>query len=362
MTRGGGDSHRLFFLPHVPHARRNVDAFVAASDGRVPTGFTAAMKAALHRLEQRVAEFRKVVVELPLDARRQEGEGLDEPLHVRIGIRPVRDPQSRGDLGIAFGEVRTLLAERLQFAEIVLREPARFQQRVRHLTDLHGTVAPDDGRVEGELQGFGVHMEARIHVEAGSAAAVALLFDGHGHEVEARLEERDGVHDAPAQVLAENPLHDLRLVRHNHKFLSSFVRDRFPAVAVRRAAGGRDAFYGGRFGEGLIELGDGLATLPVRLNEALAISLDKAEEHADAMMAGQSHFSHAQPTTYGAYLLAVGMGAGIKTQNPKAALLAPVATLVQFTGYGLGFLKSTILLTFSRKKPEELFPRLFFKP
>lgn len=64
----------------------------------------------------------------------------------------------------------------------------------------------------------------------------------------------------------------------------------------------------------------------------------------------------------GAYLLAVAMGAGIQTRNIKAALLAPVATLVQFTGYGLGFLKSTILLTFSRKKPEELFPRLFFKP
>jgi glycosyltransferase involved in cell wall biosynthesis len=64
----------------------------------------------------------------------------------------------------------------------------------------------------------------------------------------------------------------------------------------------------------------------------------------------------------GAYLMAVAIGAGIKTRNSKAALLAPVATLVQFTGYGLGFLKSTILLTFSRKKPEELFPRLFFKP
>ena len=36
--------------------------------------------------------------------------------------------------------------------------------------------------------------------------------------------------------------------------------------------------------------------------------LDKADEYADAMMAGQSHFSHAQPTTYGAYLLAVHDG------------------------------------------------------
>jgi len=36
--------------------------------------------------------------------------------------------------------------------------------------------------------------------------------------------------------------------------------------------------------------------------------LDKAERHAETMMAGQSHFSHAQPTTYGAYLLAVHDG------------------------------------------------------
>lgn len=36
--------------------------------------------------------------------------------------------------------------------------------------------------------------------------------------------------------------------------------------------------------------------------------LDKAEEHAETLMAGQSHFSHAQPTTYAAYLLAVHDG------------------------------------------------------
>ncbi len=36
--------------------------------------------------------------------------------------------------------------------------------------------------------------------------------------------------------------------------------------------------------------------------------LDKAGNHAETMMAGQSHFSHAQPTTYGAYLLAVHDG------------------------------------------------------
>ncbi|OGV73319.1 MAG: hypothetical protein A3K19_14300 [Lentisphaerae bacterium RIFOXYB12_FULL_65_16] len=44
------------------------------------------------------------------------------------------------------------------------------------------------------------------------------------------------------------------------------------------------------------------------LLRALERTLDKAEENADAVMAGQSHFSHAQPTTYGAYLLAVHDG------------------------------------------------------
>ena len=64
----------------------------------------------------------------------------------------------------------------------------------------------------------------------------------------------------------------------------------------------------------------------------------------------------------GGYLLLVGMGAGIKSGKPGTVILAPVALLVQFTGYGLGFLKSTILLTFSGKKAEDLFPKLFFKP
>jgi len=44
------------------------------------------------------------------------------------------------------------------------------------------------------------------------------------------------------------------------------------------------------------------------LFDALESVLDKSEQNADVMMAGQSHFSHAQPTTYGAYLLAVHDG------------------------------------------------------
>ncbi|MDM9631944.1 glycosyltransferase [Robiginitalea aurantiaca] len=65
---------------------------------------------------------------------------------------------------------------------------------------------------------------------------------------------------------------------------------------------------------------------------------------------------------YAFYLMLVAIGAGLKSKNPGAAILAPVALVVQYLGYGLGFLKSTILLTFSKKKPEALMPELFFKP
>lgn len=64
----------------------------------------------------------------------------------------------------------------------------------------------------------------------------------------------------------------------------------------------------------------------------------------------------------GCYLLLVAFGAGLRSGRPLAAFLAPFALLVQYAGYGLGFLKSIILLTFSGKKPETLFPKLFFKP
>ncbi len=44
------------------------------------------------------------------------------------------------------------------------------------------------------------------------------------------------------------------------------------------------------------------------LLEGMNATLTKAEANADAVMAGQSHFSHAQPTTYGAYLIAIHEG------------------------------------------------------
>lgn len=51
----------------------------------------------------------------------------------------------------------------------------------------------------------------------------------------------------------------------------------------------------------------------------------------------------------------------IKNRNVQVAFLSLIAVCIQFAGYGLGFLKSTFWINFSKKKPQELFPKLFFK-
>ena len=50
-----------------------------------------------------------------------------------------------------------------------------------------------------------------------------------------------------------------------------------------------------------------------------------------------------------------------KTKSLVVAVLSLLAILIQFFGYGYGFLKSTIKLQFSNGKAEELFPNLFFR-
>lgn len=66
----------------------------------------------------------------------------------------------------------------------------------------------------------------------------------------------------------------------------------------------------------------------------------------------------------GAYILYFGLlllGAWRKTGKFTVGLLSVVAGFIQFLGYGLGFLNSQMLLNFSAKEPEVLFPKLFFK-
>jgi len=64
---------------------------------------------------------------------------------------------------------------------------------------------------------------------------------------------------------------------------------------------------------------------------------------------------------YCTYIMLVFLSALLSRGNLKVALLSVYALFIQFFGYGFGFLKSTILVNFSNKEPERIFPKLFFK-
>ena len=50
----------------------------------------------------------------------------------------------------------------------------------------------------------------------------------------------------------------------------------------------------------------------------------------------------------------------IKNKSLKIAFLTIFAILIQFYGYGVGFVKSTFLVNFLNRKPQKVFPKLFF--
>ncbi|QCX02333.1 glycosyltransferase [Aggregatimonas sangjinii] len=64
---------------------------------------------------------------------------------------------------------------------------------------------------------------------------------------------------------------------------------------------------------------------------------------------------------YVAYFTIIFIDSLIKNKSVAIALLSLVAVCIQFVGYGYGFLKSTMLVNFSNKPPQEIFPKLFFK-
>ena len=51
----------------------------------------------------------------------------------------------------------------------------------------------------------------------------------------------------------------------------------------------------------------------------------------------------------------------LKNKSIAIAILSLVAVVIQFLGYGWGFLKATLKLMFSNQKAETLFPEVFFK-
>jgi glycosyltransferase involved in cell wall biosynthesis len=63
---------------------------------------------------------------------------------------------------------------------------------------------------------------------------------------------------------------------------------------------------------------------------------------------------------YALYFALVFILALISNKNVTVAFQAIVAIAIQFFGYGFGFIKSTFNLVVLRKKPEDVFPELFF--
>ena len=64
---------------------------------------------------------------------------------------------------------------------------------------------------------------------------------------------------------------------------------------------------------------------------------------------------------YGLYFLAAIIGAFRTTNNIIVAFLVLPAIVIQFFGYGFGFLKATLKLGLSSKNEIQLFPKLFFR-
>lgn len=63
---------------------------------------------------------------------------------------------------------------------------------------------------------------------------------------------------------------------------------------------------------------------------------------------------------FSAYFLIIGMDAAIKNKSFNIGLVAMVATFIQFSGYGYGFLRSVWNLNILKLAPKTAFPQLFF--
>ena len=63
---------------------------------------------------------------------------------------------------------------------------------------------------------------------------------------------------------------------------------------------------------------------------------------------------------YVLYFLLIGLDAGIKNKSINIGLNSILATVIQFFGYGYGFIISIWNIKVLRKKPEAAFPNLFF--
>ncbi|NND14707.1 MAG: glycosyltransferase, partial [Eudoraea sp.] len=75
---------------------------------------------------------------------------------------------------------------------------------------------------------------------------------------------------------------------------------------------------------------------------------------------GWSLLGTAMAILYILYLILLFFHSLVTTKNLMVALLSPFTTILQFLGYGYGFIKSTILVNFIKRNPQTAFPQLFF--
>lgn len=64
---------------------------------------------------------------------------------------------------------------------------------------------------------------------------------------------------------------------------------------------------------------------------------------------------------YWVYFLLLFLSSILSNKSLKIGILSIIAVIIQFYGYGIGFLKSFLLVQTLKKKPQEVFPELFFK-
>ncbi len=62
---------------------------------------------------------------------------------------------------------------------------------------------------------------------------------------------------------------------------------------------------------------------------------------------------------YGIYFVIICLDSYVKNKNILVAITSVWSTIVQFTGYGLGFLRSIFRLTLLRQPKEQAFPKMF---
>ncbi len=61
------------------------------------------------------------------------------------------------------------------------------------------------------------------------------------------------------------------------------------------------------------------------------------------------------------YMLIILIHASLVTRSLKIGLLSCIAVIIQFSGYGIGFLESFIKVRLLKKEPRQSFPQLFFE-